>query len=238
MELFEVGAHRGNSRAKTNPRIRSKIHSFNAGISVINLVDTIDSIQKSCDLLKKIGSKKSQVLLVGTSNHIKHLVPEYASKFDSGTMPYIKNRWLGGTLTNWSTVKKTLKTFVKLESMEADESFFTKLAKNEQLRISRQREKISRFFDGLKSLKTNKPAAIIILDTSENSIAVKEANVAGIPIIALSNTNVKTLPKNISTTILCNTNSITTIEKVMDILIDSYNQGLKDSIKPILPENT
>jgi small subunit ribosomal protein S2 len=231
MELFEVGAHRGNGRSKTNPKVRSNIHSFHNGVSIINLVGTIDSIQHACDLMYKIGASKKQVLLVGTSNHIKHLVPEYADKFSSGEMPYVKNRWLGGTLTNWSTIKKTLKTLVKLENIEADTSFFTKLAKNEQLRISRQKEKISRFFDGLKTLKSNKPKAILVLDMDENSIAVKEANVAGIPVIGLSNTKVDVLPKDNSTTIICNTNSIATIQKITDILIESYNEGLKNSVE-------
>jgi small subunit ribosomal protein S2 len=230
MGLFEVGAHRGNSRSKTNPKIRSRIHSFKQGLSVINLVDTITCIQNSCSLLEKIGSKKGQVLLVGTSNHIAHLVPKYASLFKSETMPFVKNRWLGGTLTNWSTIKKTLKTLVKLENIEADEAFFSKLAKNEQLRISRQRNKIARFFDGLKSLKSNKPGAIIVLDGDENSIAIEEANSANVPVISLSNTKVKSLPKDISTAIICNTNSISAVEKILQVLVDAYNQGLEKSV--------
>lgn len=230
MELFEVGAHRGNSRSKTNSKIRSRVHSFQAGLAVINLVDTIESIYNSCSLLEKIGSRKGQVLIVGTSNHIKHLTPKYADKFSSGQMPFVKNRWLGGTLTNWSTIKKTLKTLVKLENIESDQAFFSKLAKNEQLRISRQKEKIARFFNGLKTLKNNKPQALIVLDGDQNHIAIAEANAAGVPVISLSNTKVKILPKNKSTAIICNTNSISTIEKITEILVDSYNQGLKNSI--------
>lgn len=230
MELFEVGAHRGNARSKTNPKIRSRIHSFQNGLSVINLVDTIESIQNSCSLLEKIGARKGQVLLVGTSNHIKHLTPKYADKFNSGQMPFVKNRWLGGTLTNWTTVKKTLKTLVKFENMEADDAFFSKLAKNEQLRISRQKEKIARFFSGLKPLKNNKPRALIVLDGDDNSIAIEEANVAGVPVISLSNTKVESLPKDKSTAIICNINSISTVEKIAQILVDAYNQGLKNSV--------
>lgn len=230
MELFEVGAHRGNARAKTNPKIISRVHSFQNGLSVINLVDTIETIQNSCSLLEKIGARKGQVLIVGTSNHIKHLVPEYARKFNSGEMPFIKNRWLGGTLTNWTTIKKTLKTLVKFENMESDEAFFGKLAKNEQLRISRIKEKIARFFSGLKLLKSNKPKALIVFDGDENTIAIEEANAAGVPVISLSNTKVKALPKDTSTAIICNTNSISTIEKITQILVDAYNEGLKKSL--------
>jgi small subunit ribosomal protein S2 len=230
MKLFELGAHRGNAKSKLNSRLSRFIHSNKNGISIIDLVKTIDQIEKAASFMYSIGQKKGQVLLVATSQHIKHLTPELSNTFVGSSMPYINNRWLGGTLTNWLTIKKTLKTLAKLESIEENKDFFNKLAKNEQLRIKKQKSKISKFFDGLRTLKSNHPKALLILDVEANPIAVKEANVNKIPVIGLTNTKVSILPKSLATIIPCNTNSVSSISFITEYLIESYNEGLKATV--------
>lgn len=230
MKLFELGAHRGNSKSKLNSKLRSCIHSYMNDITIIDLVKTITSIESSVKYLKYLGQRKKQVLVVGTSNHIKHLVPGIASKFSTGTMPYVNSRWLGGTLTNWTTIKRTLKTYSKLESIESNEEFFSKLAKNEQLRIKKQKAKIGRFFGGLTDLKNNRPGALLVLDIDDNPIAIKEANLKNIPVIGLTNTKANVLPKKLNTTIVCNINSINAVEFILDILVEAYNEGLKEGV--------
>ncbi|NJK71592.1 MAG: 30S ribosomal protein S2 [Thermales bacterium] len=151
--------------------------------------------------------------------------------FKADGMPYVNHRWLGGTLTNWSTIKKTLNTLEKLRNIEEDEEFLSKLSKNERLSIKRKREKIERFFAGLTNLKNNRPAALLVLDTPENDIAIKEAEVMNIPVIALTNTSTTSLPVSLDNTIVCNINSIKAIELIMGKFVEFYNIGLADSLK-------
>jgi small subunit ribosomal protein S2 len=224
--LYQLGAHRGNSKSKLNPKLKSKVHSYNNNLCTIDLVSTIDSISKVKELFQKLGQKKKQILIVGTSSHISGKIPEYSQKFTNSTMPYVNVRWLGGTLTNWLTIKKNLKILEKLENIKSDEKFFATLARNEQLRIARKIGKMAKFFDGLKALKTNRPGAILILDAGQNDIAIKEAELIGVPVVCLTNTFIQTLPKNSEYTILCNNNSISAIDFIIDELTGSFNKGL------------
>jgi small subunit ribosomal protein S2 len=223
--LYQLGTHRGNSKSKLNPKLKNKVHSFTNNLCTIDLVSTMDSIVKVKELLQKLGQKKKQVLLVGTSSHLSDLVVSSSKEFTNSDMPYVNVRWLGGTLTNWLTIKKNLKILEKLESIMSDEKFFANLARNEQLQISRKIDKMGKFFNGLKLLKTNRPGAIIIFDGAQNDIAIKEAQLVGIPVIVLTNTFIQTLPKNINYTVVCNNNSINAIEFILKEFIESYNQG-------------
>lgn len=226
MSLFEVGAHRGNRKSKLNPKLKNRVYGYSNGLCLINLVETLAALDRSNDLLYKLGQKRKQVLVVGTSKHLKDLVPEFSQDFENSAMPYVNNRWLGGTLTNWSTIKKTLKTLEKLESIESNKEFFGKLARNEQLNVHRRKEKIAKFFQGLVNLKNNRPGAIIVLDAASNPIAIQEADNMGIPVIALTNTGSLALPENLKYTVVCNINSINTVKALVDNMIESYNAGL------------
>jgi small subunit ribosomal protein S2 len=229
--LYQLGVHRGNSKSKLNPKLKNKVHNFKNNLCVIDLVSTIDSINATKDLFKKIGSKKKQILIVGTSSHLSDQVVEFSNLFNSGQMPYVNTRWLGGSLTNWATIRKNLKILEKLENMQSNAEFFAKLARNEQLSISRQIEKMGKFFNGLKLLKSNRPAAVLVLDAANNSIAIKESECVKIPVVALTNTFIQTLPKNLENTILCNNNSVAGIDFIVKSLIESYNEGFASSVE-------
>jgi small subunit ribosomal protein S2 len=231
MQLFEVGAHRGNSRSKTNPKLRPRVHGFANGISVIDLVKTIESLYKAEEFMYSLGKKRKQILVVGTSKHIREKTSEVASQFKPKAMPFVDNRWLGGTLTNWSTIRKTLKTLQKLESIEQDEKFFKGLARNERLRISRQKEKIERSFGGLRTLKNDKPAALFMLDIDHNPIAVKEANIKNIPVVGLANTKAEVLPKTLENVVVSNVNSINTVDFLVERMVKAYNEGFESTLE-------
>ena len=111
------------------------------GLNIIDLAKTMESLENAKNLLAQVAEKRRQVLVVGISKHVRDLVPEYASSFGENQMPYVNHRWLGGTLTNWPTIKRTLKTLEKLESMMSDEKFFKSLARKEQLSLERKHEK-------------------------------------------------------------------------------------------------
>ena len=224
--LYQLGAHRGNSKSKLNPKLKDKVHSYKNNICTIDLVSTIESLSKVKDLFQKLGQKKKQVLIVGTSGHLSDKVQTFSKLFPNFEMPYVNVRWLGGTLTNWLTIKKNLKILEKLENIKSDEKFFATLARNEQLRISRKIQKMGKFFDGLKNLKTNRPGAILILDGGQNDIAIKEAELVGIPVVCLTNTYIQTLPKNINYTVLCNNNSISAVDFIVNEFVHSYTNGM------------
>jgi small subunit ribosomal protein S2 len=224
--LYQLGAHRGNSKSKINPKLKKRVIMNSSDVCTIDLVSTIDSIAKVKELFSKLGRSKKQILVIGTSNHINNKVVDIAKTFNNGEMPYVNVRWLGGTLTNWLTVKKSLKVLEKNESIKSDEKFFSTLARNEQLSISRQIVKMGKFFDGLKSLKTNRPGAVLVLDAANNDIAIKEAELIGCPVVAITNTYITYLPKKLEYTILMNNNSISALDFVVKELVDSYNQGL------------
>lgn len=228
MNLFELGTHRGNSKAQVNAKLRSRIHSYKSGISIINLVDTISRIEECSQFFYEIGKKGKQILLVGTSKHLRDTLPELSAKYSSTPLPYVNRRWLGGTLTNWSTIKKTLKSLEKFEKIKENTTFFKGLAKNEQLSITKEIERTSRFFAGLKTLKNNKPGAIFLLDLNNNPIGVKESELMKIPIIGLTNTKSAVLPSDIDRVIVCNNNSVKSVEFIVDVLLGSYQRGLTE----------
>jgi small subunit ribosomal protein S2 len=231
MSLFEVGAHRGNKKSKLNPRLKSAVFGTDKGITLIDLAQTKNSLETVCQFLFKTGSKKRQVLLIGTSRHLTKEVEEYSKMFKPNQMPYVNHRWLGGTLTNWSTIKKTLGTLEKLRNIENDEEFLNKLSKNERLSIGRKKVKIEKFFAGLTYLKSNRPEAVIVLDTPENEIAIREAEVMNIPVISLTNTATISLPKDLKYNIVCNISSLKAVNLMMLKLIEAYNDGFSESLK-------
>jgi len=230
MSLFSTGAHRGNHKSRMNPKLKGFIYGTdNQSLCVIDLVKTLDSLDRACQLMFRLGQKRKQAFVVGSSKYIKDFTLDLANQFlPQESMPYVNSRWLGGTLTNWTTVRKTLKTLDKLESFENNTEFFEKLSRNEQLSISRDKAKKMLLFSGLRNLKTNKPGVVIILDTQRSKTAIQEAEEVGVPIIALTNLNCPILPKNLNTTIVCNNFSVETVKLITAELVAAYQQGLQD----------
>jgi small subunit ribosomal protein S2 len=236
MSLFTVGAHRGNKKSKLNPRLKSRVFGYDKGLCLINLVETKSSLEKACELMTSLGKKRKQILVVGTSKHLQEATREFAKAFNIGVMPYVDTRWPGGTLTNYTTIKKTLKSIEKLKSMMENKEFFEKLPKNQQLEINKELVKKEKIFSGLVQLKNNKPGAVVILDSGENTIAIKEAQMMNVPVIALTNTSTVTLPENLDYTVLCNINSIKTIHLFIQELVGSYNAGAAMEIPAVVKE--
>jgi small subunit ribosomal protein S2 len=227
MNLHEAGAHRGNYKSRLNPRLKKYVHMVDSNsMCIVDLNQTIDSLEKACQLMFKLGQKKKQIFIVGTSKYIKDYTSVLSSKFTSEPMPFVNNRWLGGTLTNWSTIKKTLKQLEKLESIRNNTEFYNKLSRNEQLSIDREFEKKSNLFGGLKNLKNNHPGAVLLLDTAKNYNAILESENNNIPLIAFTNLNSILLPKNLDTTIVFNNTSVNAIDIISNQLVEAYNQGV------------
>jgi len=237
MSLFEVGMHRGGRKSRSNPQLHSYLYGVTNGICLIDLAQSKAAIERTEEFMYKLGQKKRQILVVGTSKHVAELTPEYAGKFENGGMPYVNNRWLGGLLTNWTTIKQTLKRKAKLEKIKADEKFFNNLARNEQLRIDRDLQKLEATFGGLTNLKSNRPGAVLVLDALHDPVAIAEADTMKSPLITLTNTSSQVLPKNLKYTMVSNTNSINSVRLILDRLVTAYNKGLTDGV-PASTEQT
>ena len=228
MDLYSVGAHRGNHKSRQNPKLKSYIHSVDRNqICIIDLVKTIESLNKAMDLMESLALKKRQVFVVGTSKYLGTYTTDFIKAFVSEPMPYVDNGWVGGTLTNWTTVRKTLKTLDKLENIKNNAKFYDELSRNEQLGIDRELEKKLARFGGLKNLKTNRPGAILILDTVKNQNAILEAEVNNVPIISLTNLNTVLLPKSLEHSIIFNNTSMEAVKMITGELLNAYNSGFE-----------
>jgi small subunit ribosomal protein S2 len=192
-------------------------------------VQTIGQIEVAKELVKKAGLRHKQVMIIGTSKHINKIPAEYSAKFLGETMPYISKCWVGGCLTNWQTVRKTLKYIDKVESIITNKPFFEKLSRNEQLEKQREYDRKIRNFGGIRVLKNNKPGVIIVLDTENAQAAIKEAEIMRVPLILLTNTNTVYLPKSPKTkviTLVINNKSLNAVKLVLDELVASYGEGI------------
>ena len=237
MDLYQAGAHRGGKKSSINPSIRSRVHSFRSGIAVVDLAQTNTQLKAATEVMAKVGASRKPILIVGTSPHINEYVVEISKKFASGPQPYVDHRWLGGTLTNWMTIKKTLKTLDKLRNIIQDGEFFDKLARNEQLRLKRQETKISRTFGGLTTLKSNRPGAVFVLDADVNQNAIKEADIMNVPVVAFGSTAIPHLPKDPKKTVIFNTYSINAVELLTNALLEAYNTSYNEAVTKMQKNN-
>ncbi|GAB4145096.1 MAG: hypothetical protein OHK0017_04310 [Patescibacteria group bacterium] len=196
------------------------IYTVQNGISIIDLAKTKASMESSLDFIYRLGTMNKQILIVGTTKHVSDLVIENAAKMGQG-MPYVAERWLGGTLSNWDTVRKTLKTLARLKALRENEEEIKDLKKREKLSIDRRIQKLDLVFGGLSLLKNNRPAAIIVLDVTKDDLAVREAG--NIPVIALVNTSEN--PKGVKHVIPANNYSRSLVQFFLEKAVESYNQG-------------
>lgn len=230
MDLYKLGSHRGNKASKLNPKLKKFVHGTQAGMSLIDLALMQQKLDAVENFLHHLGKTGRQVLLVGTSTHMHDLTQNVAREMGRG-MPFVTNRWLGGTLTNWATVKKTLKKLEKNRNMLANEKFMQELSRNEELILQRETEKLEKIFGGLVDLKSNRPAALLVLDAGENIVAIKEADLMKVPVIALANTGTLDLPGSLDYTIICNNNSTKLLKLLAERFVNAYNNGVTEGLQ-------
>jgi small subunit ribosomal protein S2 len=229
MNLYSVGAHRGNHKSRINPKLKKLVHSIDKNLlCIIDLNQTLASLESVKKLSFKLGQKRRQIFIVGTSKYLLDYATELAKKFnlDSEPMPYANERWIGGTLTNLSTVKKTVNTIKKLSNMINNVDFFNGLTRNEQLLYSREYNKKLRLYGGLQNLKNNRPGAVIVLDLQKNYNTVLEAQACGVPVIAFTNLNPTKVPDNTNYTLVFNNLSLNAVKLISEQITSAYNAGL------------
>jgi small subunit ribosomal protein S2 len=183
-ELLEAGVHFGHQTRRWNPKMKKFIFIERNGIYIIDLQKTLKALHDARTLLEGIAKKNGSVLFVGTKRQAKDAILEEAGRC---TMPYVNERWLGGMLTNFKTIKSNIRRFKEIEKMDA-EGTLEKLSKKEQSAISKERTRLVKIFTGIKEM-SQLPSAIFVIDTKKERIAVAEANRLAIPVIGVVDTN-------------------------------------------------
>ena len=223
--LLESGVHFGHQVKRWDPRMKKYIFAERNGIHIIDLQKTITAIKDSYDVVRKVASSGKSVLFVGTKKQAQQAIEKEAERCG---MYYVNNRWLGGTLTNFTTIKKSLLRLKKIEKMEVDGTF-DKLTKKEVAAYMKEKETLTKNYGGMKDMK-QLPGAVFIIDTHKEQIAVAEARRMGIPIIAIVDTNCN--PEGINYPIPGNDDAIRAISLFTSIIANAVieadnEQGLK-----------
>ena len=217
-DLLEAGVHFGHQTKRWNPKMKKYIFGSRNGIHIFDLGKTMYCLNEACKYLYKSVAKGGDVLFVGTKRQAQELVEE-AAKRDN--MHYITHRWLGGTLTNLDTIRKSIAKLGKLQKMEEDGTF-DKMKKKESSRLRREMNKLDRQLCGIINMK-KKPAVMIVVDVVKEHIAVKEANILGIPVVALIDSNVD--PDLVEYGIPGNDDAVRSLKVVVDQLSAAIHAG-------------
>ena len=220
-ELLDAGVHFGHLTRKWNPNMAPYIYMERDGIHIINLYKTAAKLEEAVNALKKIVISGRKVLFVATKKQAKDIVSEKAKSVD---MPYITERWPGGMLTNFVTIRKAVKKMVAIDRMKKDGTFET-LSKKEKLQVDRLRGKLEKNLGSISDM-TRLPGAIFIVDTLNEKISVKEAQKLKIPIFAMVDTNSD--PGEVDYIIPSNDDASKSIEKILSVVCKAIQEGLDE----------
>ena len=220
-ELLDAGVHFGHLTRKWNPNMAPYIYMERDGIHIINLYKTAAKLEEAVNALKKIVISGRKILFVATKKQAKDIVAEKAKSVD---MPYITERWPGGMLTNFVTIRKAVKKMVAIDRMKKDGTFET-LSKKEKLQVDRLRAKLEKNLGSISDM-TRLPGAIFVVDTLNEKISVKEAQKLKIPIFAMVDTNSD--PGEVDFIIPSNDDASKSIEKILSVVCKAIQEGLDE----------
>jgi small subunit ribosomal protein S2 len=220
-ELLDAGVHFGHLKRKWNPNMEPYIFMEKNGIHIIDLQKTIVKIDDAAKAIKQIAKSGRKILFVATKKQAKDLVSDLVK--DVG-MPYVTERWPGGMLTNFPTIRKAVKKMISIDKMAKDASW-DNLSKREKLQITRQRAKLEKILGSISDL-TRLPAALFIVDVMKEKIAVREAQRLGIPVFAIVDTNSN--PEGIDFVIPANDDASQSIKLIVGLMTDAVREGLNE----------
>jgi small subunit ribosomal protein S2 len=223
-QLLEVGVHFGHQTKKWNPKMKKYIYTDKNGIYIINLEETQRLLVEAYEYIKDVVSKGGVVLFVGTKKQIQDIIESYATECG---MPYVKNRWLGGTLTNFETISRRAKRLNEIEDMEKS-GIFERLPKKEVQGIKKEYEKLLYNLGGIRNME-KLPDVLYIIDPNKEIIAVKEARKLGIPVMAITDTNCD--PDLIDFVIPGNDDAIRSCSLITGIICDAVKKGKEQMTK-------
>lgn len=220
-QLLEAGVHFGHLKRKWNPAMAPYIFMERNGIHIIDLYKTIAKTEEAAAALKQIAKSGKKILFVATKKQAKQVVADLAL---SVNMPYVAERWPGGMLTNFPTIRKAVKKMSTIDKMIKDGTFDT-LSKREKLQVTRQRAKLEKTLGSIQDL-TRLPSALFIVDVLKEHIAVREANRLGIPVFAMVDTNSD--PNGLDFIIPANDDAAKSIEVILSTLCEAIKEGLEE----------
>ncbi|MFH1838651.1 MAG: 30S ribosomal protein S2 [Candidatus Kuenenbacteria bacterium] len=218
LELLEAGVHFGHQTSKRYPKTKPYIFGVRNGIHIINLEKTVEKLQEALDFIKEVAKKNGTILFLGTKKQAKEIIKKAAQEVN---MPYITERWLGGTFTNLFTIIKNVKKMKKMEE-EKEKGGFKKYTKKEQSKFEKEIEKLKKLFEGLRGLE-KLPETIFIIGLNEEETAKKEAIKKKVPIIAVIDTNTK--PQNVAYPIPANDDGIKSIKMIVNLVVEAIKEG-------------
>lgn len=219
-DLLKAGVHFGHLTRKWNPNMAPYIYMERNGIHIFNLYKTVAKLDEANKALSKLAASGRKILFVATKKQAKDIVAEHANKVN---MPYITERWPGGMLTNFVTIRKAVKKMGAIDRMKKDGTFET-LSKKERLQVDRLRSKLEKNLGSISEM-TRLPGAIFIVDTTREHIAVKEAQKLKIPIFAMVDTNSD--PRTVDYVIPSNDDASKSISKILGLVTDAIAKGLE-----------
>lgn len=217
-DMLKAGVHFGHQTRYWNPKMRSYIFGARNKIHIINLEKTVPLFNDALTFVNGIAAKKNKLLFVGTKRAAGKIIAEEAQRCG---MPYVDHRWLGGMLTNWKTIRQSIRRLKELE-IQSDDGTFEKLTKKEALMRTREKDKLQRSLGGIKDMG-GLPDAIFVVDVEHERIAIQEANKLGIPVIGIIDTN--SSPDGVDYPVPGNDDAIRAIQLYVQALADSILEG-------------
>jgi small subunit ribosomal protein S2 len=221
-ELLAAGCHFGHLTRRWNPKMRPYIFMERNGIHIIDLVKSKALLDDSCNAISNLVAEGKRILFVGTKKQAKDIIREEAVRCGQF---YVSERWLGGCLTNFTTIRKSVKRLTNIEKMESDGTF-DKITKKEGLFLSREKEKLNKVLSGVVDM-TRLPGAIFVVDIKKEAIAVKEARRLGIPVFAIVDTNCD--PETVDYAIPANDDAIKSVQVICKAVADAVLMGKERS---------
>jgi len=220
-DLLTAGVHFGHQKSKWNPKMLPYIFMEKQGIHIIDLNKTLDCLETSAQAMKQIAKSGKKILFVATKKQAKEVIMKAAL---SVNMPYVTERWLGGMMTNFSTIRKSVKKMNTIEKLLADKSA-TSITKKERLTLSREKDKLEKVLGGIANIN-RLPSAVFIVDTFHEHIAIKESKKLGLKTFGLVDTNSN--PNDVDFAIPANDDASKSVKIVVDYLVGAIKEGLDE----------
>ncbi len=223
-ELLDAGVHFGHMRSKWNPKMRPYIFMEKKGIHIIDLNQTIDCMEKAASIMKQMAKTGKKIMFVSTKKQAKHILSDAAR---ASNMPFVTERWLGGMMTNFATIRRSVKKMNNIDRMLGDGSL-SSVTKKERLTLTRERNKLEKVLGGIAGLN-RLPHAIFVVDTEHEHLAIAEARKLGILTFAIVDTNSN--PGEVDFPIPANDDASRSVKVVTDYLTNAIKEGLAERAK-------
>ncbi len=224
-QMIEAGCHFGHNTRRWNPKMKQYLYGVRDGVHIIDLQQSVPMLSRAIAAVHDVTAAGGRVLFVGTKRQAQDIVKEYAERCGQY---YVNHRWLGGTLTNWKTVSHSIKRLKELEERLSNEQQIAGLTKKEQLTLAREQEKLNRSLGGIKDMG-GLPDILFVIDTNKEAIAVAEAKVLNIPVVAVLDSNSD--PAGITYPIPGNDDAIRAIKLYCELVANTVLDGIQDEMK-------